>query len=532
MYNLEWDKLAREVVVKSRLVPHVAKREYGLDSEREPADWQIQSSANRTTDLLANHPAILAVLKDHKPKDFHLLALEMPIISTVDNVRVAYFRNEAQQTGWAKANIFERHTHQTVTTAARYIKRHFPQLKDHEIQKYGNIVSAFEFSLTDDMEEILEVLTVGPYSCMAIKDDDDWNFYLDDTHPYEVYDKKLGWKLAVGRKDGKVISRALVNSSNMTFVRSYGFADSTDYVQRHEPLEAWLEQQGYEHNHGWEDGLKMSYIKGQGSDPYMPYLDGENQTVSIYGEYVIIDCSGNYTADNTDGTVDEKEPDPECDMCYDSQECLNYVEATEQNVCDSCLENHFVEARTGRRGRWGFTNMIVANDDAVDVFDCDDDIIKVASDCLDECDVIEDVHGDLRFSEDCTFFEDEWYPAGDIADAELECLNGYSLVSIDGELYHTNDELIEWCKVAEVWKLADDEEDDEDEDTEETCETLPLPVTEQDITEPVTEQDITEPVTVSPEQANPNLFTYNRITYNRITNFTQPRFHIHASSVE
>ena len=520
MYNLEWDKLARDVVVKSRLAPHVVRREYGLDSESEPAHWQLHCSVVRTTDMLANHPAVLAVLKDHKPKDFHLLALEMPIISTVDNVRVAYFRNEAQQTGWAKANIFERHQHQTVTTAARYIKRHFPQLKDHEIQKYGNIVSAFEFSLTDDMEEILEVLTVGPYSCMAIKDDDDWNFYLDDTHPYEVYDKKLGWKLAVGRKDGKVISRALVNSSNMTFVRSYGFADSTDYVQRHEPLEAWLEQIGYEHNHGWEDGLKMSYIRGQGYAPYMPYLDGENQTVSIYGEYVIIDCSGNYTANNTNGTVDEEEPDPECDMCSDTQECLNYVEATEQNVCDSCLENHFVEARTGR-GRWGFTTMIVANDDAVDVFDSDDDIIKVASACLAECDVIEDVHGDLRFSGDCTLFEDDWYPAGDIADAELQRLNGYSLVRIDDELYHVDSELIEWCKVAEVWKLADEEDDDDeddDEDTEETCETLPLPFTE---------QDITEPVTVSPEQVNPKPFTYVRVT-----NFTQPRFYIHASSIE
>lgn len=459
--RIVWHNLLRDTVIKFRLV-----NPYGGYTDQKENDEVNEARARAIVRILKPHPVVIKALKDHAPLDWHLLALEMPSISQVDGVRVAYFRNEAQQEGF---KLSQSHSHQTVTTAQRYLTRHFPNLKDHEIRNLADSMSSYEYKILYDMEEMLEALRQGPNSCMADRGErGEWDFHDSDIHPYEAYDPEYGWGLSIALQDGKIISRGLVNKESMTVVRTFGQPDSNGYSQPCGKHEAWLKEQGFKKTSEWKEGLKLRRIWVYGENcPYLPYIDGCNQTVADHKTYLTIDDDGEWEATNTNGIPDSKEENTrECDRCEDrvDEDDLTYVEYTDQSVCECCISNDFTDARTVRRsssygsGGYGSSRWlteIIPDEDAVFVND-----IAIHPDYLDENEVVTLENGDYAFLEDTEMFEDEYYLTDDIC-AEDERNSFSILVRIEDELYCIEDGLVEWD--GSRWVVLADKDDEEEE---------------------------------------------------------------------
>ena len=141
----------------------------------------------------------------------------------------------------------------------------------------------------------------GPKSCMS----EDIQIKCDDgetRHPYEVYDPKLGWSLAVRDNNGSIDGRALVykhhRHGTLSFVRSYKRCPNGGYSYADEVLEAWLKDQGVQKLDSWSEvSARMMYYEVRGTF-LMPYLDGCSH-LAILGHVdgvmrVIADDDGEY----------------------------------------------------------------------------------------------------------------------------------------------------------------------------------------------------------------------------------------------
>jgi hypothetical protein len=315
-----------------------------LEILRMSRDWHAREQ--KAYDF---HPIIKEIMKVHVPEDYRLLALEYPHQSIKDASNVAYTRDE-------RSGVNDR---QTVTTFGRYIRKMFPQLKDHEIRDFATKCRNDNFEIWEDSDGIVLSVQKGPRSCMTW--DNSYtpghdNYESDYLHPYRVYAPELGWKAAVRiDPDTKTINgRALLwhsaDNEERCFVRTY--KRGNDYSYADESLEYWLKETGYKKYDGWPEGTPLKLISHNG-DFLAPYIDGEYQRVdkhsssSKYNEVsycLSIRENGEYECTNTDGNPSNS-ADCHCNCCneyYHSDDMRSVYE--DDDVCSGCANDYYVMA--------------------------------------------------------------------------------------------------------------------------------------------------------------------------------------------
>ena len=388
------------------------------------------------------HPAVCAALDEFGcPVDWHHLTLEEPVEK---EGRITYFRNDEKRRLYQETGSTN---HRVVTSAERYLARHWPNIEDHRIR---NLAGRFkhDFKFLTDIEEIVEaVINCQSYSCMKN--------HSNASHPYRVYDPKFGWKLAIQMQDGDIVGRALVHEPTKTFVRTYGPADSRGYTQSSETLHGWLEAQGYNFEDEWPEGVKFAKIRYKG-EHLAPYLDpgsdriasDNSRRVTDAGDYFVRSDDGEWVWENTDGTPSRPEDDEDyiiCDDCgdrvhIDDATCTGYHE--DHCVCSSCIDDYTYVL--GRRG----SRYYVPNDEAVCVYETYYDV-----DYLEDYGIVELHDGDYAKLDDTVYVEseDEYYLCSDVASGP----------DVDGLVVEIDDEYClrysaVWCVNREEWIFEED----------------------------------------------------------------------------
>jgi len=351
----------------------------------------------REQDRSDMHPAVREAVLLASPADWHRLVLEWPHVSTSDPARLAFTRSIEH----GQAN------RQTVTSINKYLAGNFPSLQSHIIRdicgKFGN----HSFKISWQMDGMLDLLAQSPKSCMRW---DRWT--AGEWHPYMCYAPEFGWGLAVRLENDQVMARALVNKTNMTFVRSFGAVNNDrGHSQNDISLNSYLKSIGYQHANGW-DGLRLARIDHPDGGWTAPYLDGDTQRVESRNGYFLITDNGDYECTQTDGSI-EDEDRASCECCSEYIN-LNHGEHhwagrfEDYLVCEDCYENSFVRAYGADReeylthedncqyinGEWYVTRFFSDND------------IVYATDIEEHCKLDDCIYLDNRdeyVSSDCSY---------------------------------------------------------------------------------------------------------------------------------
>ena len=399
----------------------------------------------------APHPAVEAALQEFgNPTDWHLLALEYPQVAT-DGSRVAYVRNEGKRE--AHYNEPAGNKHLTATTVGKYLKRHWPSASDTAIRNLAARFS-FEYKWITDLDEMVKaVQSNSADSCMKWDED---SVDRRGAHPYQVYDPKYGWKMAVVVRDGEYVGRALVldDGKHKCFVRTYGDEDSKGRTQSHAGLEGWLESQGYNYEDEWPEGCKFAKVRNEYEGRYLaPYLDpgadrasSGARNVSDGGDHFYRDDDGEYEWSNTDGSMD-RTCRSTCDNCGDrtDEDDLHWIEYEEQSVCECCLNNHYTRVQ-GRRGE----HYYVRDSNAVTTVEGN----SYDEDYLNDNDVVELDNGDCTHGNNAVYLEDEdcYFHVNDVASSPRD---SGDVVWLEGGDYVLRKNA-EWCLHSEEWIRSDD----------------------------------------------------------------------------
>lgn len=390
------------------------------------------------------HPVIEEIMKTHMPENYRLLALEYPHQSVRDASNVAYTRDE-------RSGVADR---QTVTTFGRYIRKMFPQLKDHEIRDYATKCRNDLYEIWETSDDIVRSVQLGPKSCMT------WNqgytpgsedYEEDSLHPYRVYAPELGWKVAV-RLDPETRSingRGLVwhNAENdfKIFVRTY--KRGNDYSYADEALEYWLKENGYKHQSEWSE-VPLKYFS-HGPNFLAPYIDGDIQRVKQHGTKLYkegigysltISEDGEYECSNTDGNVYDSD-DCLCESC-DDYYCSDDMRETYSgdSICYHCADEYYVEAYV----RDSYTELV--NQD--NTIECEGDYYH--EDYYDRHGIVYTQEDDYQFKSNCVESAgSEWHLRETI-------VNNDEYVIIDDFAYYKSDCF--FCQGTQRWHTDDNEQ--------------------------------------------------------------------------
>jgi hypothetical protein len=299
--------------------------------------WHI-----REQDRSDMHPAVREAVLLSSPADWHRLVLEWPHVSVSDPARLAFTRS-------VQHGIDNR---QTVTSINKYLAANFPQLQSHIVRdicaKFGN----HSFKISWQMDEMLELLAQSPKTCMR------WDCWTaGEWHPYRCYSPEFGWGLAVRLENNEVMARALVNKTNMSFVRSFGAVNNDrGHSQNDISLNSYLKSIGYDHANGW-DGLRMAKIDHPDGGWTAPYLDGNIQRVDSRNGYFLISDNGEYECTQTDGSIENDEDRASCECCSDqiNLDRGNHAWAgihEDYLICNDCYESSYVCAYGADRNEY------------------------------------------------------------------------------------------------------------------------------------------------------------------------------------
>ena len=436
-----------------------------IDRKRDERRW-----ISREIQRYAMHPVIEAAVKLARPYDWQQLFLEWPHVSQGDKSKIAFTQNEDK----GRRDI------QTVTSIGKYLNRHFA-LPDHIIRdlvaQHG-IASEFKFVHTT--AEMIYHLHRGPGSCMVWSEDRGVRC-LDGVvrHPYEAYNPKYGWHMAVRIEGDDTIGRALCMNNPDTggkyYVRSYAKSREGSYSQADNGMENWLREQGYSKHSQWEEGERLAYYETH--DAFLaPYLDGSDKCVSIEDGCLVLDEDGEFACDQTGGCPSSVNHDTfECAQCGDDtdEDDGYWVGRTEdERVCQHCLDNDFVYAY-GRRGNQYY----IATDNAIYVeshsewydpdYLSDNEIVELTNGEYMPMDEAVEINGDWYHIDDeriCRFEDTDEYGLTEDGWQCAESGNWYSddcedYTEYEGERYH--DDYIP-KHIADATADKDDAEDDAD----------------------------------------------------------------------
>jgi hypothetical protein len=342
------------------------------------------------------HPTIRKALMSFAPDSIKQIAAEWPHVADKDFKRLAY----TQSTDKGMNDI------QTVTSIGKYLRSRFPGMKDHEVRDYAELGDETKYSIVRTMEEMLDVLLQGPRSCMSHSAAD----LGLEHHPYEAYDPKYGWHMAVLHdEDGEVEGRALLleYKGRKSFVRSYRrhISGSDGYSYAHEGLETWLVSQGYEHRESWPNGAKLRRIERKYEDQLIcPYLDGGIDRVDDHGDYLMIDSDGALTADSSEGTISIEAQGSTCDCCggrfHEEDLHCTGADGDEGEVCDGCLRQEYTYVTGSGCERYYVRDSQVARAVDGEAYDVNH---------LDCNGIVHCEDGEYRNEDDCVYIEGHGY---------------------------------------------------------------------------------------------------------------------------
>ena len=349
------------------------------------------------------HVSVEFMLKNyHSPVDYHLLALEAPSSSENDGVtRIAYTRDDFKR----EAGI------RTVTSPGKYLKRHFPTAPDHVIRDAVSFAVDDTFEILDNIEDMVDAVMNGPYSCMSTGFD-------SEDHPYRAYNPDYGWRLAVRKVGGLVKGRALVNISELAvadypgcegvFVRTYT-GDTSGERAADEALRTWLEQKSFGKTNEWPEGLQLDLTNN------LPYLDGGNQSVDQRGGKLVISPSGEHQLDNTDGSLTVRAT---CDCCGGrfQEGDLAYLSNLDTSVCQHCLDERFVLTYTGSGLYRNYSQEYIPLDAEGGIFEYEGDHYTLEA--LLGHGLVLRSDGDVDERSNCAEVDGEWYPKDEVVELE------------------------------------------------------------------------------------------------------------------
>ena len=271
------------------------------------------------------------------------------------------------------------------------------------------------------------------------------------AHPYEVYDPKYGWKLAVIHQADEIVGRALAldDGKHKVFVRTYGVNTSSGYSQESDALAGWLESQGYIRAECWPEGTKFAVVTTSSDEPIAPYLDPGSATIRCSthrnvrreGSYWVRDNSGEYTWDCTDGTMSFEENFESCDDCgsrQDSDDMTWTGYHGDHRVCCDCLEMHYIEA-VGRNGDAYYTR-----DDTISSEDGTEYVVRYLSDN----NMVVSHDGVAINLDDAIYADGEYYTQDDLADSPDD--SGLIVYDKINHTYICRDDA-EWCLHNKHW---------------------------------------------------------------------------------
>jgi hypothetical protein len=410
-----------------RTIEGVLRRAWHLsDDEDEMAEINAKRDARywiiREMDSYPVHSVIHAAIKLARPYDWHQLLLEHPHVSQGDRSRIAYTQNEIK----GQKNI------QTVTSVGKYLNRHFP-LPDHTIRdlvaRHG---SAARYQFVHTTAEMIYHLHKGPGSCMVWREDR--GIRCSDgvsRHPYEAYDPKYGWHMAVRIEGDETVGRALCMTSptddKKYYVRTYARpSNNGGYSETDNGMENWLAEQGYHKRDCWRDDERLAYHET--SDHFLaPFLDGGEKrvTIDVGNRCIVIDNDGEYVCDQTGGCPTDDAGDFfDCENCGDrtSEDDGYWVGRQEDaRVCESCINNDYTYAY-GRRGNQYY----VHNDNVVYV---DSQSEYYDPDYLDDNEIVELNNGEYAPLDEAVEVDGDWYHIEDERICRTEDTDEFLLVN-------------------------------------------------------------------------------------------------------
>lgn len=423
----------------------------------------------REFDKYPLHPVVEAAIMVCRPHDWHLMFFEHPHISEGDRSRIAYTQNIDK----GQRDL------QTVTSVGKYLRRHFPDMPDHTIRdlsaRYG---SADTYKFVHTTAEMIYHLHRGPGSCMVWSENR--NVRCDDgvsRHPYEAYNPKYGWHMAVRIAGDETIGRALCMTKpdgHKYFVRTYArpASGNNGYSQADNGMENWLQDQGYSKHTSWDDGEKLAHHPA--SDHFLaPYLDGGDKRVRIGHDCIVIDSDGDYICDQTGGMPTYEDDDYfDCEECGDSTHdndghWVGYHDDT--HVCEHCYENDYVYGY-GRNGR----EYSFPSNDAVYIESAGE---YYHESWLHDNEIVELESGGYETLDNAVEIDNEWYHIDDDricrttdTDEYMLCDRGCWQCTESGDWYSdsTDSVMIDNCQYHP--DNAPEQDDDEDSDI---CVTLP-----------------------------------------------------------
>ena len=265
-----------------------------------------------------------ALYKFGLPKDWHKLALEFPV--DAGNGSIGFCATAAKLHA---VMVHGNDSQRTTTTAGRYIRRHWPEAKDHEIRDVTALAESNGVTVTYDMSEMIDAVQDGPSSCMQwdeagssdtwymtgrqyYEDDEDEELENDTTtvHPYHAYAPELGWGMAVRKDNNRIVARALIYEKDgvKCFVRSYG-KDSDGCSCSDAAIDAYLKHNGYKYLDAWPEGVAIKANKNEVGDWCVPYTDPGPNRIADYGrcfrldgDVFIRDNDGDYVFAEIDGS--------------------------------------------------------------------------------------------------------------------------------------------------------------------------------------------------------------------------------------
>ena len=407
-----------------RTIENVLRRAWHLsDDEDEMAQINAKRDARywiiREMDSYPVHSVIHAAIKLARPYDWHQLLLEHPHVSQGDRSRIAYTQNEIK----GQKNI------QTVTSVGKYLNRHFP-LPDHIIRdlvaRHG---SAARYQFVHTTAEMIYHLHKGPGSCMVWRDDR--GIRCSDgvsRHPYEAYDPKHGWHMAVRIEGDETVGRALCMTSpeddKKYYVRTYARPSNGGYSETDNGMENWLAEQGYHKRDCWRDGERLAYHET--SDHFLaPFLDGGEKrvTIDVGNKCVAVDNDGEYVCDQTGGCPTDDSGDYfDCEDCgdrTDDDDGYWIGRGEDTRVCESCLNNDYTYVY-GRRGNQYY----VHNDNTVYV---DSQSESYDVDYLDDNEIVELNNGEYAPLDEAIEINGDWYTIDDERVCRFEDTDEYGL---------------------------------------------------------------------------------------------------------
>lgn len=372
------------------------------------------------------HDAVLKALHHARPADWHQLVLEHPHQSVTDRLKIAYTRDD-------NAGNTDR---QVTTTIGKYLARHFPTLKDNIIRDISASFTATGIKIVHTTAEMIHHLLRGPTSCMTK------NFR--DNHPYEVYDPKYGWAMAVREENGEAVGRALlmIRENRKYFVRSYLKPKDGGYSHSDNTLEAWLLDNGFEKHHDWQ-GEKIKAIEHDNGVYVAPYLDGECKGAELNGDHFVICDSGEYRMDETNGYVHGRDM-CECNDCSEEFEDGDGYWAGEhedRHICPDCRDNYYTYAYS-RRGN----EYLIHDDYVIDVNGTPYDL-----NYLGDNSIVELANGDYAHLDDVVEINGEWFETDDEDICYAEDTEQYELeencwkCEHSGNWYTNDTEYVEIC---------------------------------------------------------------------------------------